>query len=43
MLRNNFTLAMMMSGTTTKTSKTARKILTVKANITASCSGPKGR
>jgi hypothetical protein len=24
MLRNNFTLAMMMSGTTTKTSKTAR-------------------
>ena len=43
MLRNNLTLAMSMSGTTTKTTKTANKMPAVRVNIAASCYGEKAR
>jgi len=43
MLRNDLTHAMSMSGATTKTTKTASKILAEKLNMAASYAGAKGR
>jgi hypothetical protein len=37
MVRNNLTLAIRMSGTTTKTRKTRKRRLAAKVNIAASC------
>jgi hypothetical protein len=43
MIRNNLTLAMSISGTTTRATNTANKMPTVRVNMAASRDGEKAR